>query len=117
MTEQSSKQQSSQGGTVEETVSKEVGSLKSEIQSLTKDIRERINAAGDEAKQTWSKLDAEGKRFIDKVEQAAEETGSDLRQIGSDLKRRLQGLRQDLTSEGQKKQSSETSSSSSSSSS
>jgi ElaB/YqjD/DUF883 family membrane-anchored ribosome-binding protein len=91
--------------TVEENVSKEIGSLKSEIQSLTKDIRERINAAGKEAKQTWSKLDAERKRFMDKVEQAAEETGSDVRQMGADLKRRLQGLRQELQPQGEKSQS------------
>lgn len=109
MTEQSKKQssqpQSSQKGTVGEDVSKEVGSLKSEIQSLTNDIRERINAAGDEAKQTWSKLDAERKRFMDKVEQAAEETGSDLRQMGNDLKRRLTSLRQELKSGGEKQKS------------
>lgn len=89
-------------GTVEENVSKELGSLKSEIQNLTKDIRERINAAGNEAKQTWSKLDAERERFMDKVGQAAEETGADVRQMGADLKRRLQGLKQELQSEGEK---------------
>ena len=109
MTQQSSKKQSSQKqstpkGTVEQNVSKEIGSLKTEIQSLASDIRQRINAAGDEAKQTWTKLDSERKRFMDKVEQAAEETGSDVRQMGSDLKRRLQGLKQELQPKGQQKQ-------------
>lgn len=114
MTEQS-KTQSSQKGTVGQDVSKEVGSLKTEIQSLATDIRARINAAGDEAKQTWSKLDAERKRFMDKVEQAAEETGSDVRQMGSDLKRRLQGLRQELQSGDKKQKSSQSGASSSAS--
>ncbi|MFZ1863899.1 MAG: hypothetical protein WAU39_06740 [Polyangiales bacterium] len=114
MTEQP-KTQSSQKGTVAQDVSKEVGSLKTEIQSLTTDIRERINAAGDEAKQTWSKLDAERKRFMDKVEQAAEETGSDVRQMGNDLKRRLQGLRQELQAGGGKQKSSQSGASSSAS--
>ncbi|MGD8609190.1 MAG: hypothetical protein PVH21_17960 [Myxococcales bacterium] len=102
MTDTSS--QTPRQGTVEENVSKEVGSLKTEIQSLTKDIRQRINEAGDEAKQTWSKLDAERERFMDKVSQAAEETGADLRQMGSDLKRRLQGLREQLQPQGGKSQ-------------
>jgi len=92
-------------GTVEQNVSKEVGSLKTEIQSLTEDIRKRINQAGDEAKQTWSKLDNERERFMDQVSQAAEETSADLRQMGSDLKRRLQGLRQQLQPKGEKSQS------------
>ena len=104
MTQPSSKKPSSPQGTVEQNVSKEIGSLKTEIQSLASDIRQRINAAGDEAKQTWTKLDSERKRFMDKVEQAAEETGSDVRQMGSDLKRRLQGLKQELQPKGQQKQ-------------
>lgn len=91
--------QQSKQGTVEENVSQELGSLNNEIQGLSKDIRERIHAAGAEAKKTWNKLDEERKRFLEKVEQAAEETKADLRHAGSDLKRRLTGLRQELKSE------------------
>jgi acyl-CoA reductase-like NAD-dependent aldehyde dehydrogenase len=91
--------QQTKQGTVEQNVSQELRSLKSEIQGLSKDIRGRINAAGAEAKKTWNKLDDERKRFLEKVEQAAEETKADLRHAGSDLKRRLTGLRQELKSE------------------
>lgn len=94
MTEQSSKQ-----GTVEGNVSKELGNLKTEIQVLSKEMQGRISAAGEEAKKTWSNLQEERKRFSDRVEQAAEETKADLRQVGSDLKRRLGDLRQQLGSQ------------------
>jgi acyl-CoA reductase-like NAD-dependent aldehyde dehydrogenase len=100
MTEQSSQQKS-----VGQDVSKEIGSLKTEIRGLSEDIQKRINAAGDEAKKTWGNLQQERKRFFDRVEQAAEETKADLRQAGSDLKRRLSELREELKAEPGQKQS------------
>jgi acyl-CoA reductase-like NAD-dependent aldehyde dehydrogenase len=95
MPEDTSKQ-----GTTKENVSEELKALKTEIKGLAQSIRASIERAGKEAKDTWSKLDAERKRFLEKVEQAGEETAADLRHAGSDLKRRLEGLGQELSSKG-----------------
>ena len=95
MTEPTSEEE----GTVEENVSKELKALRSDIKSLADDLRRRINLAGEDAKERWMKLDAERKRFLDKMEQAAEETRADLRRVGSDLKKRLQGLQEEIKSE------------------
>lgn len=93
-------EQTSQQGTVGQDVNEELTGLKSEIQQISRDIQDRINAAGEEAKKTWGKLQDDRKRFLDRVEQAAEETRADVRQAGSDLKRRLGDLRQELAAEG-----------------
>ena len=89
-----------QSGTLKENVSEELATLTSDIKKLAQDIRASINSAGREAKGTWSKLDAEGRRFVEKVEQAAGETAADLRHMGSDLKKRLESLGRELKSEG-----------------
>ena len=93
-----------QSGTLKENVSEELGTLKSDITKLAQDIRASINSAGREAKETWGKLDAEGRRFVEKVEQAAEETAADLRHVGSDLQKRLENLWHELKSEGGEKE-------------
>jgi heme oxygenase len=98
--------QTSQGGTVEQNVSEELESLKSDIKQLSTEIRERISAAGDRTQQTWGNLDKERQLFFEKLEEAAQETKADLRHVGSDLKRRLTTLRQDLKSTGTEQQAS-----------
>jgi ElaB/YqjD/DUF883 family membrane-anchored ribosome-binding protein len=102
-------EQTSQQGTVGQDVNKELTNLKSEIQQLSKDIQERISAAGEEAKKTWGKLQDDRKRFFDRVEQVAEETKVDVQQAGSDLKRRLGDLRKELAAQGQSEGSSQAS--------
>lgn len=83
-------------GTVEENVSKELKTLVAELKGLAEDVGRRISLAGEETKKSWDKLDAERKRFFDQVERAADETRTDMRRVGSDLKKRLQGLQVEI---------------------
>lgn len=103
MSEQGSPHSDTSKGNVE----KELGSLRSELKSIGEDIQAKIDQAGDEARETWKKLQQERERFRDKAEQAAEETRSDLRKIGDDLKRRFQMLRDELKSGGKSSESSQ----------
>ena len=86
-------------GTLKENVSEELATLKSDIKKLAQEIHGSISSAGREAKDTWGNLDAERKRFVEKVEQAAEATTADLRHMGSDLKERLESLGRELKSQ------------------
>lgn len=86
----------SQSGSVQQNVEKEVSSLRSDLKQIADDIGGKIDQAGQEAKETWKKLEAERQQFAKQIEQAAEETKADLRQAGSDLKRRFQTLRDQL---------------------
>ena len=94
-------QESTQSGSVKDNVETELKSLRSELKRIADEIRAKINLAGKEAKDTWDKLDSERERFAGQVEQAAKETRTDLRQMGSDLKRRLHSLREELQPEAE----------------
>lgn len=84
--------------TLQQTLRRDLERLKSDIERLSTEIRDGISATGESTKALWSDLDRERRRFLERVEQAAGETRTDLRQVGSELKARLAGLRKELVS-------------------
>jgi phage host-nuclease inhibitor protein Gam len=82
-----------------QTAARELQALKTEIARLAAEIRDRVDAADEEARQLWASLDLERSRFMDGVEQAAGEVQDELRQVGTELKTRLASLRRELMSE------------------
>lgn len=90
-----------QSGSLKEGVETELKWLKSDLKRLADDIRDKVDEAGKDATDAWKKLEAERQRFSKQVEQAAEESWKDLRQVGAELKRRLQSLRDELKPSGE----------------
>lgn len=84
--------------TLQQTLRRDLERLKSDIERLSTEIRDGISATGESTKALWSDLDRERRRFLERVEQAAGETRTDLRQVGSELKARLARLRKELVS-------------------
>jgi hypothetical protein len=78
--------------TVAQNVTTELTNLRNEMQRMIDDLRTKTKGASAEAQHSLDALDQEVKRFASDVADAANETRSDLRKVGMDLRMRVQKL-------------------------
>jgi uncharacterized coiled-coil DUF342 family protein len=82
---------------VAQNVTDELTSLRTELQRTVHDLRMKTKGASAEVQHTLKVLDEEVKRFAGQVADAAEETRTDLKKVGTDLRMRVQKLANQVT--------------------
>lgn len=77
---------------VRENVAEELSQLRNDLWRVAHEVRMKSKGASAEVKSSRAALEREVERFSEQVKGAAEEAQEDLKQIGEDLRMRLQKL-------------------------
>ena len=80
----------------DKTIKEELRQTRDELWRLADEIRVKIHLAGMEVKDTWGRLEPRLQEFEQRVEDATEKIGAELKDASTDLKERLQKLRDEI---------------------
>lgn len=74
----------------------ELREIRDELEKLADEIRLKLHLAGMDARNTWSKIEPKLHDFEQRAEQTTERIGQELRDLGTDLRKRMRKLRSEL---------------------
>jgi hypothetical protein len=74
----------------------DLAKARTELRGMADELRLKIHLAGMEAKDAWNKLEPKLLDFEKRAENAAQATAHELREVGKDLKQRIQKIRESV---------------------